>query len=369
MKKILVAILGGAIGLSAVAQTVVYDYKATFKRINPIIKIRKVNKVDTVTESYDVSSDTISGYVMLPVCDDCFGPVDTGNNRGHAYLTRKGDKYSKAANIPFVTKVDVWAESAVFGQNAFIEGRAPADTDPADEKELKKAWMWLWFDMHDPLDLTLAPAPAVGVVADAGHHILANQVVKKLAVDAKDPLSYLWYGFMGLDNSLGGWVDNAGFGSVKIYSSSSSLGLCGRQDGRPCRLIQNISGSTLGDFTYQGICTGIPMWDLCAPDAMGAGANVWQPPVINMAPIAGTWTLKLNTTLTKITGANPKAKRDAQELAIYKKLKVDTTSPATIAKDVFTGAPGSWDETTAWDYDFDGDGVRDAVDGDWYPGY
>lgn len=373
MKKILAAILAGAFGLSAVAQTVVYDYKATFKRLNPIYKIRKENKVDYVTESYGVSSDTLTGFVMLPVCNDCVDPlvrvpIDSSINphNGHAYLTRKGDKYSKTANIPFVVKVDVDARSAIFGKSAYILGTDPADTTPSNAKQLKSAWMNLQYTIPGPVNATLTPPPAPQTVVDPGHKIPANLEVKKLQVNPKNPLDYIWYGFMGLDNKHGGFVNNSGFGTVKILSgsSSSALGLCGPTVTKTpeCRLIQSISGSTLGEFGYQGICNGIPMWDLCAPDADGQTGGKWQPPpyAFATAPIAGTWTLKLNTKITKIEGKTAADKRRNQEAEILKRLKVTDAAtqvyggPGTGAIDINGGLTPA-KTTNAWDT--------------WYPGF
>jgi len=40
MKKLLATMLMGVVAVAAIAQTAVYDYKATFKRIDPIYKLR-----------------------------------------------------------------------------------------------------------------------------------------------------------------------------------------------------------------------------------------------------------------------------------------------------------------------------------------
>ena len=294
MKKILAAILAGAFGLTAVAQTVVYDYKATFKRVNPIYKVRKVGAAQMVTESYGVTSDAITGYVILPLCDDCNGPVASSlANTGTAYLTRKGDKYSAKANLPFVLKTAVTADSAIFGQNAYVLGdnAIPTAGDPHALKDLKSAWMKLSF---------VTPDAAATDVVDSG------LIIKEAAGTP------VWYGFLGLDNYLGGTVNNAGFGSAKVLTTSqaATLGWCGGLPGSTtsCQMVQSISGSTLADFGYDGLCGAVPMWDVCVPDSTG---------MITTAPIAGTWTLKFNNSLSNAAD---------QEAAIYKKLKVTSAA-------------------------------------------
>ena len=302
MKKILAAILAGAFGLTAVAQTVVYDYKATFKRVNPVYKVRTESGAKYVTESYGVSSDQIKGYVILPLCDDCNGPVASSMaNSGTAYLTRKGDKYSAKAGLPFVLKTAVVADSAIFGKNAYILGTTPPDGDPSAIKDLKSAWMKLSF---------VTPDAALTDVIDSG------LIIKEAAGTP------VWYGFLGMDNVLGGTVSNAGFGTAKVLSTTqaATLGWCGGLPGSTtsCQMVQSISGSTLGDFGYDGLCGAVPMWDVCVPDATG---------MITAAPIAGNWTLKFNNSLSNASD---------QEGAIYKKLKV--TSVATEVVDA-TAAP------------------------------
>ena len=306
MKKILVAILAGAFGLSAVAQTVVYDYKATFKRVNPVYKVRTENKVKFVTESYNVSSDRISGYVILPLCVDCNGPVNTSmNNAGVAFLTRKGDKYSKANNLPYVLRTNVMASSAIFGNNAYILGTTPADETPSSVKNLKSAWMMLGF----------------AVPNNGANTIDSGKLIKEAAG------FNVWYGFMGLDHIGGGWVQNYGFGSARVLTNkqAATLGWCGGLPGATtsCPMGQSISGSTLADFVYAGLCGATPMWDVCSTDTL-AGWSAGMANVGGVAPIAGTWTLKFNNTLSKKGGPA------AQQTAIYDKLKVTNAAAQVI---------------------------------------
>lgn len=312
MKKILTAILAGAFGLTAVAQTVVYDYKATFKRVNPVYKVRTVSGAKYVTESYNVSSDQIKGYVILPLCTDCNGAATTSiNNTGVAYLTRKGDKYSKDNTLPFVLKTPARTVSAIFGNNAYILGTTPPDYTPSAVKDLKSAWMMLSFAV---------PNNGVNVIDSA-------ELVSQAGGYG------VWYGFMGLDHIAGGVVNNNGFGSARVLTNSqaATLGWCGGLPGSStsCQMVQSISGSTLATFGYNGLCNSTPMWDVCSTDTV-AGWTIGMANVSGVAPIAGTWTLKFNNSLSNA------GNQAAQETAIYGKLKVtaapsqvvDTTQPA-----------------------------------------
>lgn len=297
MKKILAALLVGAFGLSAVAQSVVYDYRATFKRVDPVYKVRTIkdgsSSYKAVTESYGIKSDSITGYVVLPVCEDCEGDLESSMEdfTGVAYLVRKGDKLSKKLELPYVLKTDVEAAAAIFGKNAYIVGY-PVNGDPSDVKDLKNAWMTLEFATPGAADMD------PGVI-DSG------ALIKNAAGES------VWYGFLGLDNVGGSmpYIWNKGFGTVKTISQSeaTTLGFCDGSTipGWSCAIIQSISGSTLGEFGYEGLCGNTPMWDLCNPTETG---------MVTVAPIAGTWSLKYNKSLSGVADAS-------KEAEILKKLK------------------------------------------------
>jgi len=310
MKKILAAILAGAFGLTAVAQTAVYDYKASFKRVNPVYKVRKVDKKNIVTESYGVSSDTITGYIILPKCDACVGGVvkTSEDNIGRAFLTRKGNKYYKTAKTPYVYKFNVWASSAIFGDNAYVlDHTAAAVAQPSATKDLKKASMYLEFDAPDVTALTLL---ADGKVDKANDYILLDKVIKNLGVNAENKNHYVPYGFLGLDVQLA-WIECYGFGTAKVdINGDDGVVIC-TDTGKatPCATIQSISGSLVGSADYEGLCGAVPMWDLCVNVTTGKFVQISE------APLAGTWTLKFNKSLTKEGNAA------AQETALLAKLQ------------------------------------------------
>jgi len=327
MKKLLATMLVGVVGISAIAQTAVYDYKATFKRIDPIYKLRTIDpdgsgsypKGQYVTESYGVTSDTITGYVVLPICIKCatgilsssedFAVTTDEDFVPFAYLVRKGDTLTKknwegdTVTAKYVVKTSVAAKAAIFKSTVYTVP-ATASSDPAVAvPKTMSAWM--------TLDYVIPTAEAAYL--NPGH------VIAKAA--SEDSANLLVYGFLGLDNNYGnadaadvleageGYVINKGFGTASIIDASTpgSIGVCAAVPGTPssCNIINSISGSTAGEFGYQGPCGTTPMWDLC---------DVSNDGVINYAPIAGTWTLKYNKTMTAKGGT------DAQEAAIQSKL-------------------------------------------------
>ena len=327
MKKLLATMLVGVVGITAIAQTVVYDYKATFKRIDAIYKLRTIDpdgsgsypKAQYVTESYGVKSDTITGYVVLPICIDCLNGILSSSEDfavttddefvPFAYLVRKGDTLTKknwagdTVTAKYVVRTPVTAKAAIFKSTVYTVPMTAASDPAVAVPKTMSAWMTLDYVIPTAEDAYLNP----------GH------VIAKAA--SEDSNNLLVYGFLGLDNKYGnadvlaqdgageGYVINKGFGSASIVTTSTpgSVGVCSADPGSstPCNIITSISGSTAGEFGYQGPCTTTPMWDLCDVSADG---------VVNYAPIAGTWTLKYNKTMTAKGGT------DAQEAAIQSKL-------------------------------------------------
>jgi len=311
MKKILVALLVGAFGISAMAQSIVYDYKATVKRVDPQYKVRTIkgssSSYKAVTESYGIASDTISGYVVLPVCEDCDGDLETSLDRddfvGTAYLVRKGDKLSKKAGKPFIAVTDAEARAAIFGKDAYIVGY-PSNGNPSDVKNLKSAWMWMWVELPGATDTD------PDTVIDSGLLIPAA------------PGENVYLGFLGLDNLYEySCFRSTGFGTAKIlsYSEAASLGFCDGAEASSwsCAIIQSISGTVQGEYFYEGLCGVTPMWDLCDPTDDGN---------TGYAPVTGAWTLKYNASLSKLPDSE---KADA----ILKKLKATSADVIQVEAD------------------------------------
>ncbi len=320
MKKFLAALLVGAFGLSAVAQTVVYDYKATFKRLDPQYKIRTINSQKKVVESYGVKSDNITGFIILPVCVDCENgtmdysftdPMGNSDFSGVGYFVRKDNKLIKNAGIEWVTKTNVQANAAVFGKNAYVidtdKNNFPFTDGFYNVKNLNNAWMALEFEI-----------PGHEYYNQNGYE--GDLFIKNITTNPSDNTDNIFVGFLGLDH-MGSMskptnVKNRGFGSVKslMQGEAYSMGLCGSSTtaGWNCSIIQSISGSMFADMGWEGTCTVTPMWDLCNPEVN----------IVKDALIAGTWSLKYNKNLTEASD---------KEGEILKKLKALSTD----VKDIY----------------------------------
>ena len=278
MKKILAALLVASFGAGLMAQNLVYDYKASIKRLDAQFSVKSANKSKFVASSYKVASDTIKGYVVLPICVSCHadGVESTLSDDfvGTAYLVRSGDKLSKKAGVPYVLVTPVDAAAAIFG--AYVNIKDNAGTPQANIKAANKAWMWL--DYALPNDATA---------------ISTKYVLKNVAEDQ------ITLGFLGLTNTgvaEDTLVQHTGFGAAKItgWTQAAELGWCVDGEGAEgsCQYVSSISGTLVGYPTYLGMCLVTPMWDVCysKPD---------NTDMVNDGVISGSWTFKFNSSVTK----------------------------------------------------------------------
>lgn len=294
MKKVLFGLLIASFGAGAFAQTLVYDYKASIKRLNANYKLTK----NQILNSYNVVSDTIEGYIQVPVCKACLGSGVTGGmdksidvNDADYWLTRKGDAYSKKAGLPTWYYGPATVQSAIFG--ASLDVSIPA-SDPNFGKPIKSlndaksAWM--------ALDYTLGMTNAVA----ATEKLDAQYINKKFPAGEE-----LYYDALGVDNSAETDVQSTGFGAVNTLKGSevSKMGWCGGSIVKTpdCRYIKSIDGTLVGYTKMSGACDQVPMWDLC-DEAQVADAV-----------ITGTWSLKYNNKLSNGDTA-------AQQAAIMAKI-------------------------------------------------
>lgn len=296
MKKFIAALLFASIGAGLMAQTLVYDYKASIKRLDAGFKVRTEKKVKFVSEEYKVASDTISGYVTLPICVGCnVDGVESSVGEdftGYAYLVRKGDKLSKKAGVPYVLKTPVTANAAIFG--AYVDVKDEQKQAPrASIKNATKAWMWLDYQL---------PSNSTKI---STKYVLSNVAAEEITL-----------GYLGLTNTgryedPKSYVYNTGFGTAKVTSwyKAADLGWCedGTEEGGSCQYVNTISGTLVGYPTYLGMCGVTPMWDVCY-DAVNNTAT------INDGVICGSWTLKYNAAATK--GFN--AADDGEEYLVKK---------------------------------------------------
>ena len=301
MKKFFATLLTIVVSCSF-AGNIVYDYKASIKRLEPVYSVKKINKASYVTDAYKTVSDTIIGYLVVPACATC---VDDGDPNfteftddaewlGVGYFIRKGDKLSKKLKYPFIAKTVINPYAAMFGAyTPMTNGDGATPSKPyADVRANKYAWMSLAF--------------AIPAKAKAYSTVDSGNALKKFPGDE------IPYGFLGFDNQNKVYVDNAGFGTVKVlsFSEAAETGFCSSKPGKDwsCQMVNTIAGSTVGMADYQGPCGVTPMWDVCY-DA----ANEVVDYTVNESTIHGTWTLKYNKALSSVAD-------DQKEAEILKKL-------------------------------------------------
>ena len=294
----------------------VYDYKASIKRLDFVLALKTINKAQYVTQSFKTTSDTINGYIIIPICQLCDNQVGiaksmqmdnqdevlgffwrTGDKIGKKttvkhYDSRKGQEYD--GPVFYVAYDDaVRVDAAMFG--AYTVGSASlkdSEGNTLKGKPLtnnKYAWMQIVYNLG-----------ANGTEVSTSN--LFNN--KKVSPDSVN------YAFLGYANTNGGYVINNGFGTITSKKFLCSAGVDGKigicDDSAPIEevddfqtIINTISGSVCGgaqiiargtDFVdpqYAGPCGVTPIWDICDFDDQ-----------VNDAVIFGTWTLKYNKSMT-----------------------------------------------------------------------
>jgi hypothetical protein len=313
MKKFFATLLTIVVSCSF-AGNIVYDYKASIKRLEPVYSVKKINKKTYVTDAYKTVSDTIVGYIVVPACRTCIEVVEIDKSTGektivipddekigetyvestelewqasYGYFIRKGDKLSKNQKKPFIAKTTINPSAAMFGAyTPMTDGDGAIKTRPyADVKANKYAWMSLSF------------------VIPASEQIMDSKYALK-----KYPGTDINYGFLGFDNKGTIAVDNAGFGTIKVIGDkeAGTLGFCSSTPDKEwsCQMVYSIAGSTVGAATYAGPCEVTPMWDVCYDVNDVSDQNDY---VVTHATIHGTWTLKYNKSLSSVADTQKEA--------------------------------------------------------------
>lgn len=284
MKKSLIALFVAAFCFSSMAQVLVYDFSASFKRLD--VKLVKYNykNDDGVTvknakmDSAKVVSDKFTGYMVIDACEKCEGEMtesaaDEGNTAVF-YIVRGGDK---AKNI--YRAVSTFT-AAMFGSKTFKAGHGWVNedkfTDALGDFEIPLTW----------------------------------------GIDETNS------GFLGFDNSSaadgedGNTLYGQGYGKVAKQTSKEPDTVTPSCDGdvivegetTTCWMVKNLSGSVVGDTNYAGEC-GDFLFDVCSLE------------VVDGAVLPGTFTLKLNNSLTFNKKAFRYADFAAAEEDILAKLK------------------------------------------------
>ena len=284
MKKFLTTLLALTVS-SVVMADLVYDYTLNFKRIDAKYAIKKINKVDQIVESYGTTSDTISGYLVVPACLACDPTEGTDTyadiEDAEMYLVRKGHNRKitsvDGTAVPFVAYTqEAYVDAAIFG--AYVNNTKENNDPLASIADAKSATMLLWWNV--------------------GQDDLADS---KFAI-AKKPGTDLPYGFLGFDNN---YVDvyNSGFGSAKVllYKKAGDFDFCGDTDPEEysCQYVDSINGTIAGYGEYAGACNLTPMWDVCYLKGSAMEATH------SSAAVSGTWNLKYNKKISE--SADPEA--------------------------------------------------------------
>lgn len=300
MKKFIMFLLALTVSGVVSAQTpppntsapyLVYDYKASYDAIT--VSYEKVSysldvydgKADYtgLFDTMDCKSDSLKGFLVIPFCEEGeeFGR-DIEDNEAWIYVQRKGDKLTETA----------WKVPAGYGGAAFSKGVASRLFEIGDDlagspsslKKLKKAWMWVDFDIND--FISYVPVNYKGYES--------SQEVP--------------YGFLGYQSTYG-YVEQVGCGKLDVVtnSSSSTLGFCGNQiePGESTAAVSSLQGCLIGWFDYTQLCDQVPMFDIC---------DMFED--VNYAPICGKWSIKLNKKMSS-------GSLEAIEEEIKNKLKVE----------------------------------------------
>lgn len=284
MKKTLIALFVAAFCFSSMAQVLIYDYSVSFKRID-VKQVKTTYKNDNVKktvklDSPKVVSDKLVGYVVVDACTKCEGQMTESlneDNTATVLITRKG---AAKADKTLYTVENAKFKALMFGAKTGI--RTGDEADKINFDKFTDAAAWLDYELSWEKN--------------------NNNV-----------------GFLGFDNSSSDkMAKQAGYGKVTKRSTKDKTittpGDCEDTTetipGVTCWMVKNIAGSFLADTTYTGICSNF-LFDVCDLETPGTTTD---------APLPGTFTLKLNNSLTFDKGAFRHATKEAAVEALTKKL-------------------------------------------------
>lgn len=267
MKKTLIALFVAAFCFSSMAQVLIYDYSVSFKRID-VKQVKTTYKNDNVKktvklDSPKVVSDKFVGYVVVDACTKCEGELQQSlneDNTATVLITRKGAKKADKKGLEIIGKF----QTLMFGAKTGL--RTGNEADKINFDKFTDAAAWLSYDL----------------------------------TWNKDEETKI--GFLGFDNySENNEAKQAGYGKVTKRSTKDKTittpGDCEDTTetipGVTCWMVKNIAGSFLADTNYEGVCSNF-LFDVC---------DLETPGTTTKAPLPGTFTLKLNNSLTFNKGA------------------------------------------------------------------
>ena len=222
------------------AEKLVYDYRSSFTRA----EINVVNDNGDCKTSLKSTKDSLIGYLIMEDCDwNCNDGTD-----GTLYVYRKGDR--QFSNMVWKTNVKI--KTLFFGKNFF-------SCDVSENKNI------------------LSRANRCSVEMKIGFS-------SPISFSEKYPTNKIFcefiYGFLGWTNVSGEMICN-GFGN-SVLTKDIPIAFCGAQEDH-CLRINDVSGSTVGNFEYSGVCGGVGGIDSCLNDTGKSFIN-------------GVWSMRFNKT-------------------------------------------------------------------------
>lgn len=233
------------------SRVLVYDITFSMKRIDT----KKVSTKDQYNpaiscklDSARVVSDKLAGYLVIQACENCYGGMENSvdQNTAVAYLVRKNDSGKH------IYRSVGTAEIFVFGTKSGIILQGPYAGEMMNAHKLTDAGLKLQL----PLDFDL---------------ISGNGFLGPRSFTVNDLMPTL--------------LDSRGFGKVSRTKVADN-GDCWSQESY-CNILKNASGTFICDYYMTGACSDF-LFDLCS-----------APNHDNESHCYGTYTVKLNTTLTK----------------------------------------------------------------------
>ena len=310
MKKSMIALLFAAISISAMADVLVYDYAASFKRVNVASKYANVKYAGRTyrLDSAKVASDKFTGYMVIAACDACTdlepymensgddGDTEPGNY-AVVYIARKGG----AKGVVYRAIGRFYA--GMFGAKS---GWALPDGPLVNPTKFTDAYGFLSYGLKG---------------GDAADGFMGK--------DHTGSNSFGWFDDYEADFDT---IDHAGYGKVQILKQVTSYD-CFDDDVKACYAVKSLSGNVLGAFVYTGHCSDF-LFDVCLDDAD-------DPHYARTAPINGTFSLKLNNKLTYTKKAFNFATFEAAEAAILAKMGAKHVYNVTAEAEAFNDAVGA----------------------------
>ncbi|MGN0866886.1 MAG: hypothetical protein ACI4SG_04330 [Oligosphaeraceae bacterium] len=263
MKKSLIALFVAAFCFSSMAQVLVYDFSASFKRLDVKQVTYSYKNAQGATvknakmDSAKVVSDKFSGYMVVEACQKCEGDMveSTGDNDAVFYITRSGDK---AKNV---YRGIGWFYANMFGAKPMLRDGVVVNGDKFTDTSADFALPLVWQSIEE------TNVGFLGFDNISGEAELYGQgygkVTKLTTVEKQDPIIE------------GGDCD----GTITIPQEDIVT---------TCWMVKSLSGSVVGDTGYTGVCNDF-LFDVC---------DLETPTMDHWAPLPGTFTLKLNNSLT-----------------------------------------------------------------------